>query len=78
MLLESVISGVLVIMVGAMGAWTYAINSRVTVLETKENALAILLAARENWLKDLLTEKFDNIGDRLKRIESKLEVHAEQ
>jgi hypothetical protein len=69
---EQAIASLLTAAVTALAGWVYNINSRTTVLETKEKSLKDLLLERHNGLNALLTERFDNITNRLNRIERSL------
>ncbi len=64
-----VVAGILTLAMGSIGTWVWGINSRVTVLETKESTTQKLTNATDASLRELLKEKFDNIDRRLTRIE---------
>jgi hypothetical protein len=56
------VAGLLTLGVGGLIGWVWNINSRTTILETKEAAAVDLVAAREGSLRDLLELKFEGMN----------------
>jgi hypothetical protein len=56
--------GVLTIALTAVFGWVWQTQNRITVIETKEIGL-----------KELLTSEFEDVRDRLKRIENAIDRH---
>lgn len=55
------VAGLLTLGVGSLAGWVWSISSKVTILETKEPGL-----------KEILDVKFENLDQRLGRIERAL------
>ena len=69
---QQIVAGLMTLALGGLGSWVWSINSKVTVLETKETTAKALTDVQDGSLRELLKEKFDNIDRRLTRIERAL------